>query len=355
MKVIKKKDFVAMKIDKKIELVRATNSEFSSMSIKSTEAIAAVLRRYYTSVVVTTVDCLQDLDAIVMRSPDLVFNGVKFIKLHPELSAKVWIADYLEKHGITVTGSGGSAHILESDKFLAKRSAIDAGLSTSKYIVVKENEELKSENISLSYPVFIKPTSMGGGAGIDEESVAHSFEQLAKKVESIAFKYKSDSLVEEYLPGREFSVAILKNSLTNQHSIMPLELIAPINSEGNRILTYKVKLADTETFAYITDSNIRTAVGDLAIDIFHVLGARDYGRVDIRMDKNGAPQFLEANLIPSLVENFGNFPKACKLNNGLSFESLILQIANLGLVRANENIMNMTEDSALNSFVQVLV
>ena len=173
--------------------------------------------------------------------------------------------------------------------------------------------------------------------GIDSDSVAHNFAQLCSKVSSIS-KLNSDSLIEEYLPGREFSVAILKDGYSEEYSLMPLELIAPMDEHGARLLSAKVKSADTERFVEIVDQNIKTKVTELAVDVFHALGARDYGRVDIRLDENGAPQFLEANLIPSLLNGYGNFPKACKLNLGLDYESMLLQIVRLGLTRQQEDI-----------------
>ena len=114
---------------------------------------------------------------------------------------------------------------------------------------------------------------------------------------------------------------------------MPLELIAPTSARGDRILSSAVKEADTEQYAAVTNPVIREAVNTLALDVFHALGARDYGRIDIRLDANGVANFLEANLIPSLLDQYGNFPKACMLNLGIDYQQMILQITELGLAR----------------------
>lgn len=71
----------------------------------------------------------------------------------------------------------------------------------------------------------------------------------------------------------------------------------------------------------------------LALASFHALGARDYGRIDIRLDSDGVANFLEANLIPSLISGYGSFPKACELNIGLEYEPMIISITELGLIR----------------------
>lgn len=326
-----------IKANKHIEIVSSTKSGFSSMSQVSRDAALAVLAKRYTDVRVTLIDNLSDLEALVARQPDLIFLGMKFIPVNPALglsdSGKIWIAEYLDEHGIAYTGSGHMAHELELNKPLAKQRALDAGLNTSLFYVARQNQSLNEADIPLPYPVFIKPTSRGGGLGIDSDSVAYNFEQLRSKVNSIATKLQSDSLIEKYLSGREFSVAILKSEHLDEFSVMPIELIAPPDEHGVRILSGKVKSSDTESFVEVTDKIIKAKVSALAINIFQTLGGRDYGRIDIRLDAAGTPHFLEANLIPSLINCYGNFPKACLLNMGMGYESMILSIVGLGLTR----------------------
>jgi D-alanine-D-alanine ligase len=82
------------------------------------------------------------------------------------------------------------------------------------------------------------------------------------------------------------------------------------------------------------DSDLKTSISTFALDIFRALGARDYGRIDIRLDGSGIPNFLEANLIPSLITEYGSFPKAYKINQGVDYKEMINNIALLGLSRA---------------------
>lgn len=325
------------------------------MSQASCDGILAVLTKHYTRVGVTAVDNLSDLEALVQRRPDLVFLGIKFVPANHALGSadpdKIWVTNYLDEHNIAYTGSSQMAHELERNKALAKQRVLDAGLSTSNFYVARQNQPQSEDNMSLAFPLFIKPTSRGGGSGIDSDSVAHNFVQLCSKVRSIAANLQSDSLVEEYLPGREFSVAILKNEHSAEFSAMPIELIAPSDKHGVRILSKQVKSSDTERFVDVTDKIIKAKVTALAINVFHALGARDYGRIDIRMDKAGTPQFLEANLIPSLISGYGNFPKACVLNINLNYESMILSIVRLGLTRNLNVIENVPEPSNVNNTV----
>jgi D-alanine-D-alanine ligase len=135
------------------------------------------------------------------------------------------------------------------------------------------------------------------------------------------------------LPGREFSVAILKDIDTGVYDAMPLELVAPADTFGERFLSAQVKSADTERNLPVTDPIIRTQISLLALNVFEALGARDYGRIDIRLDAQGVPHFLEANLLPSLLEGYGNFPKACLLNKGLPFTAMINNLVELAWAR----------------------
>lgn len=322
------------KINKHIEIVRSTTSGLSSLGEVSCTAIYKLLSSHFSSVGITIINNHHDLNNLVRKQPDLVFLGMKF--LPPESASSTqntWISEYLTSHGIAHTGSNHSAHKLELNKHLAKQRIQASGLGTSSFQVVKLTEHLSFSIDTLSYPVFIKPIAGGGGLGIDNCSVAHNFEDAQTKVTSIAHNHGSDSLIEEYLSGREFTVAILKNLDSDTYNLMPLELIAPTSARGDRILSSAVKEADTEQYAAVTNPVIREAVNTLALDVFHALGARDYGRIDIRLDANGVANFLEANLIPSLLDQYGNFPKACMLNLGIDYQHMILQITELGLAR----------------------
>lgn len=326
-----------MKIDKHIEIVSSSIVELSSVSMESRTAIRDALGKYYTNVSITIVDKLSDLEALVARQPDLVFLGMKFIPRRAHLGIhdpqKIWITQYLEDHGILYTGSGQQAHNLELDKPLAKQRVLDAGLRTSLFFVTGHEYPLLVNAAPLHYPLFVKPTNRGGGLGIDSDSVVHNFDNLQSKTESIILDLHSNALVEEYLPGREFSVAILKDDHSMEYSVMPIELVAAPDEKGSRLLSAEMKSSNAEVVSLITNQALRARICTLAIEVFHALGARDYGRIDIRLDEAGVAHFLEANLLPSLISGYGSFPKACEMNNNLGYESMLLQIVRLAMLR----------------------
>jgi len=321
---------------KHIEIVRSTKPWLNSLTRLSSEAILAVLSRSYAKVGVSIVNDLSDLESLIARQPDLVFLGMKFVPVDPALgrySPNIWLADYLDEHYINYTGSSRAAHELELNKHLDKQQVLEADLNTSPFLVIRQSQRLTQTDVSLNFPLFIKPTNRGGGLGIGSDSVVNNFYELEAKVRSIAVNLKSDALVEEYLPGREFSVAILKHETSKGFAVMPIELIAPPDDQGHRLLSEEVKTANSEQAVKVVDDIIKYRVTALALGVFKALGARDYGRIDIRFDKNGVANFLEANLIPSLISGYGSFPKSCVLNINLEYEQMILHIVRLGLAR----------------------
>jgi D-alanine-D-alanine ligase len=330
-----------MKIDKHIEIVRSSIPSLSSMSERSADALYKLLTKYYVRVEVSTVNNLHDLSNVVAKNPDLVFLGMKFVYLNDNFSrrnpAKLWLSEYFSRHAINYTGSGQSANELEFDKQSAKQQAMSAGLNTSPYFVASVGDYKNGDELPLDFPLFIKPTNIGGGVGVDDGSIVHNFDQFRTKVASISRNFDSDALAEEYLTGREFSVAILEVQNSDKPLIMPIEVIVEANEQGDRIRGGKVKADDLESIIGIEDSVLKDEVCRLAVDVFRALGARDFGRIDIRLDDKDIPQFLEANLIPSLIDNWGSFPKACSINRGFDYKTMILHIVELGLARADDH------------------
>jgi len=314
---------------------------------KSRHGILDILRKHYTDVRITIVNDMADLEALAARKPDLVFLGMKFVPADLSLGlndpGKVWVTDFLDEHNITYTGSNRLSNELERNKHLAKARVQSLGLNTSPFCVVPSNTIPVEDNISLTYPLFIKPTNRGGGRGIDSKSVVRNFEQLTTKVSLLSEELNSDSLIEQYLSGREFSVAILKQVDSDEYLALPIEKIAPPDEHGERLLSGEVKSSDVAIDKLVTDATIKKAITELALAVFHALGAQDFGRIDLRLNEAGEPQFLEANLIPSLIAGYGSFPKSCFMNAQLSHETIILQIVQLAFAR-QINLIDSTDE-----------
>jgi D-alanine-D-alanine ligase len=327
------------KLPLRIEVIRSNTKALSAMSLESATGIIETLRRHYTDVVLTHIDNEQDLNQLIERKPDLAFLGMPYVRSESGLHAKIWISDALEKNGIRHTGSGKFSHRLGLNKHLAKQRMIESGLQTSPFqIIRRENEEIINEG-KLTFPLFVKPSNKGGGQGIDEFSVVRTVEELRAKVQTIHERHRADALVEEFLVGREFSIAVIGNHHSEKLTAMPIELVAVKDKNGERMLSKAVKSSNEEGVLAVTDPLERQRLKTFAINVFHALGARDYGRIDVRFDKFGVPHFLEANLIPSLIDGYGSFPKAYEMNLGLDYETMLMQIVRLALDRESKKIV----------------
>ena len=318
------------KITLRIEIVRSNFKHISSMSEQSASDIAGILRKHYTEVIVTTVDTIQDLEALITRKPDLVFAGIYAISDESRNGAKVWLAEVLEQNGIAYTGSCKFANRLSLNKHLAKQRMVERDIRTAAFMHAARGDTAAIHEGALRFPLFVKPTNKRGGQGVDEFSIVHTTAQLQDKVQSIHREDSTDALVEEYLSGREFSVAVIGGP-NDSFIAMPLELVAAKDSNGDRIRSQVVKTSDSEDMNEVTDPIERVMVEQFAIDAFRALGGVGYGRIDIRFDAHGAPFFLEANHIPSLIQKDSSFLKAYQMTVGKDYESMIMHIVSLAL------------------------
>jgi len=295
----------------------------------------AALERRYKQVRITDIRSVGDLDAVVARRPDLAFLGMKFIYDNSKPQPKpVWVSECLSAAGIAYTGSDETALMLEHNKLLSKQIVAEQGLKTAEFTLIKHGEAFSRDDIKIAYPIFVKPVDGGGGSGINDQSRVENFDELKTQIDWLFSTYKTDALLETYLPGREFSVGIIKKRFSDELQLLPLEIVVPVNQAGSRFLSSRIKRTDSEKILEVSDLSIRHKINQLALGVFEALGAKDYGRIDIRLDDKGEPHFLEANLLPSLLDNYGNLPKAAWLNLGLSHNQLIHKIAELGFAKS---------------------
>ncbi len=299
------------------------------MPQKALLAIRKALSSHYTNVDITIIKTEQEIDELIKRAPDLVVSGIKYLGFDRDSvgrssKRKIWFTDILDKHGIKYTGSSRNALELEFDKSEAKKKIQEHGFATAPFFVASPNK-YKSLEIPLGYPLFIKPLFEGDSRGIDLESLVYTFQEYQEKVSSIFKNQNTVSLVEKFLSGKEYTVAILENFRKKSFQIYPIELLAEENEKNVRILGYDDKIADREIALFISDSEIKKRVSSLALNSFKALGAKGYGRIDIKMDENGIPHFIEANLIPGL--GFGYFYRCYKQNGGISHRQMIIDIA----------------------------
>ncbi len=272
-----------------------------------------------------------DLDEIVRRTPDLVVLAVKYLPVIND--DDVWLADYFSRHGVNFTGSSRDVLKFDSNKVLAKTHLANNGVKTSAYFVAIPGQYKAESELPITFPLFIKPLDAANGNGIDDLSFVTNFSEYESKVASLYQAFKQPALVEEYLDGREFTVAIIK--LANKKLLVSaIEIIPPESTGGLRILGAQAKKDDSEELIKIGDNETMCRVTTLAIDAFNKLGVRDFGRIDIKSNRSDECFFMEANLVPGMTYGSSYFPEACIKENEFSYDKVIELMLDGGLGRA---------------------
>ena len=327
-----KNNIFKIKINKSIEIVIVHNPGEKNFHqdnvgiILEENKILKILSQRYSEVVITKIQHKKDLDRLLKRKPDLVFSGVKYFNFNND---KVWLNDCLEAYGIRYIASSRAALDNESDKNKAKKLIVKANIKTADFFVATPDEHEHSSSIPIPFPLFIKPVKGGDSRGIDSNSVAYNFASFKKKVLEIKTKHNLSSLVETYLPGKEYSVGIFQDNIKGTLRAMPIQIIVKKNTNGHRILDFNVKKDDEEKVIAVTDTKIFKKISKLAKEAFKALGGKSLGRIDIKMNERGVPHFMEANLMPGLRK--GYFYRSCLLNLDMNYDDMILNIANTGL------------------------
>jgi D-alanine-D-alanine ligase len=327
-----RKNIFQIKINKSIEIVIVHNPGEKNFHqdnvgiILEENKILKILSKRYTDVSITKIDNKKDLDRLLKRKPDLVFSGVKYFNFNDK---KVWLNDCLEAYDIPYIASSRTALDNESDKNLAKKLVLKAKIKTADFFVTEPDQHQHESSIPISFPLFIKPVKGGDSRGIDSNSIAYNFSSFKKKVLEIKTKHNLSSLVETYLPGKEYSVGIFQDSINGTLRAMPIEIIIKKNINGHCILDFDVKKDDEEKVIAVTNKKILKKLSKLAKKAFKALGGKSLGRIDIKMNHQGVPHFMEANLMPGLRK--GYFYRSCLLNLDMSYDDMIFNIANTGL------------------------
>lgn len=268
----------------------------------------------------TVCESTRDLDAIVARKPDLVFLAAKYLPI--KNGESIWFSDFFAKHKITFSGSERKTLEYDSDKVLAKVHLKNMGIKTAHHFTAIPNQYSCQDELPLNFPLFVKPIDAANGNGIDDLSFVNTFAEFEAKVLSIHALYNQPTLIEEYLVGREFTVAIICNSV-GQMTTSSIEVLPPESSAGLRILGQEVKQQDTECLIAIGNDEDTRKVNMLAEAAFLGLGARGFGRIDIKMNNSGQCFFMEANLIPGMTLGTSYFPKAHEIANNLSYDEVV--------------------------------
>ncbi len=259
---------------------------------------------------------------------DLVFNiseGIKGISRESQVPA------LLDAYDIPYTFSDPLVLALSLQKDMAKRVIRDLGIPTPKFVVIHDIDEIEKHD--LDFPLFVKPIAEGTSKGIDNMSKVYNLGELETVSKKLLAKFKEPVLVEEYLPGREFTVGMVGTGKAAK-VVGVMEIIVKGYDEMGGY-SYNNKKNYLETVSYVPVScSISVECSDIASKVWKGLGCRDGGRVDVKMDSNGIPSFMEVNPLAGLNPVFSDLPILASMY-GISYEELIKSILDSAIQNIN--------------------
>ena len=250
---------------------------------------------------------------------DMVFNiceGMYGIGREAQVPA------LLDAYRIPYTFSDALVLSLTLHKGMTKRVVRDGGIATPDFAIVENEKDIAF--VRLPYPLFVKPCAEGTGKGINALSKVNNPEELYKVCAELLLRYPSGLLVEEFLPGREFTVGIL-GSGSEAYPAGIMEILYK-KEDTNNIYSYQTKSDYLKAVEYkVPEEEISEKCIDLALRTWRLLGCRDGGRVDIRADRSGIPNFIEVNPLAGLDKVHSDLPILAYLH-GYDFERIINEI-----------------------------
>lgn len=300
------------------------------------EAVRAALAELHT---VTLIEADHRVfQKLLELRPEIVFNVSEGLN---GVSREAQIPALLEFLQIPYTGSDPLTLATCLDKARTKEILTYHGIRTPQFNLATAISDLTGA--AIEFPSIVKPLHEGSSKGIYNASVVRNWDELFREVKTIIEIYRQPALVEKYLDGREFTVALLGNG-ENVHPLPIVEIKFEILPQGvNPIYSYEAKWlwdrAESPLDIFECPANIpvslREEIESMCRKAFAVLRCRDWCRIDIRLDAGGKPHILELNPLPGILprpEENSCFPKAARVA-GVSYNRLIQTVLHLAAQR----------------------
>jgi len=277
----------------------------------------------------------QSLSSLTRCGADLVFNLTESFAGDDTLDMN--IAAYLDLIGIPYTGSGPRGLFLGQEKSVAKKIFQFQGIKTPFFATSYRGMLDHSDDIK--FPLIVKPTCEDGSIGIDGDSVVESVKELMERIHYIHEEFDSPALIEEFIDGREIYAAVLGNSNPEVLPLVELDL-SKLPKGTPRVAGQDVKFErESENYKLTRsfpiedlDEDLQEQLSQTAKSVFVALKFRDYGRIDMRLDKKGEVYVIEANPNPWLASS-QEFAMAAR-KSGRNYTQLIGEIVDLAASRS---------------------
>ncbi|HNW98126.1 MAG TPA: hypothetical protein PKK00_06920 [Bacteroidales bacterium] len=257
---------------------------------------------------------------------DIVFN---ICEGYYGIGREAQVPAILDIYNIPYTFSDVLVNSLTLHKGMTKRVMRDLGVPTADFEIVEYEDDIN--RIDLPFPLFVKPVAEGTGKGIDATSKVNNVSELKEACMERLLQYKQPVLVETFLPGREFTVGIIGTG-KNAEAVGLMEVCFREN-ETSKIYSYNSKAHYQDLIDYkIPEDELTQKCKDVALQAWRGLGCRDGGRIDLRLDNNGIPNFIEVNPLAGLNPIHSDLPILCRMA-GISYNELIGKIMDSAIKR----------------------
>jgi len=281
----------------------------SEESVEETakEVLTAVTELGYTAFILPLhKSFMRFLNRVKDLNADIIINLCEAFAGYPQLESNVAAA--FELLGVPFTGNDSRTLALCLNKFKTKAVLKSYGLPTAPAKLVDSPDA----KVDIPFPVIVKPNAEDASLGITPDSVVSDQAGLEKQVQRILDVYEEPALVEAFIEGREFNVAILDNSKPEPLPVSEIDFTKMPEGQSH-ILGYAAKWL-TDDILYTSsppvcpaavEDPLKTKLQETAIKAFLACECRDYARVDFRVDKKGRPYILEVNPNPDISLNAG--------------------------------------------------
>jgi len=247
---------------------------------------------------------------------DMVFNIAEGLKGFGREAA---VPALLDAYNIPYTFSDPMVLSLSLHKGMTKRVMRDMGIPTPDFAVIEGPQDIAG--INLPYPLFAKPVAEGTGKGVTGASKITSRGQLGAVCRELLGKFNQPVLVETFLPGREFTVGIVGTG-QDSAAVGVMEVLLRHEAEKD-VYSYLNKENYEELVEYrLADDDEAARAAEVALSAWRGLGCRDGGRVDLRSDASGVPNFIEVNPLAGLNPAHSDLPILARLK-GIPYNDLI--------------------------------
>lgn len=239
----------------------------------------------------------------------------------------------LDQYKIPYVFSGPVVMGISLNKYYSRLVVNAAGVIVSPGTVIYNVEDIDSKIRGLMFPLFLKPVSEGTGKGITTKSIVNDVIQLRTLCEELLNEYHQPVLVEEYMPGREFTVGVVGSGVSS-HLIGAMEIVCKDNMPYcNEV---KENFEQYVEYKLVAEEDVLNECYRVARQAWIALNGVDAGRIDLRTDRYGKICFIEANPLAGLNPKISDLPILCRMN-GVSYRQLLSEIISSAVSRVKNN------------------